>query len=277
MTFRADLHCHTTCSDGSVTPDKIIELALTKGLNGLSITDHDTIEAYGTALPVANSLGLQIVSGIELSAVHKHVSVHILGYSFSVESEIIKDFCIKHTRRRENRNRQILDLLKKHGMEVTEEEIQPVSLTEKHTIGRPHIALAMMRRGYVTSIQEAFHKYIGEGRPCYSPGGYFSVEETIDLIHRARGFAIIAHPHLIDDSSLVKDLLDMPFDGIEGYYSRFQLHHNEKWIQIGIKKGWLITGGSDFHGDIKPNIALGSSWVGEEVFSVLRERFEGNS
>jgi predicted metal-dependent phosphoesterase TrpH len=274
--FRADLHCHTTCSDGTLTPEEMVKLAHAKGLKGLSITDHDTIEAYHTALPIAKHYQIPLISGIEFSAMHKNVSVHLLAYSFALNSTLIHEFCHKHVHRRLQRNREILALLTAHGMPVTEEEIQG-NPDEVHTIGRPHIALAMLKKGYISSIQEAFTQYIGEGKPCYTSGGYFSVEETIDLIHRAKGLAVIAHPHLIDNQQTLQDLLQMGFDGIEGYYGRFLSHQQDRWVKIGQKKSWIVTGGSDFHGDIKPNLFLGQSWVGEETFKVLYERFKENN
>lgn len=270
--FRADLHCHSTCSDGTLTPIEIIKLAKKIGLKGLSITDHDIIEAYKTTLPIAQEAGITLISGVELSAYHNRTSVHILGYSFSTESPIIEEFCLRHTRRRLDRNRQILTLLSKHGVHITEEDIQ-CEQGSKHTIGRPHIALAMLKKRYVNSIQEAFHKYIGEGRSCFSSGGYFSVEETIDVIHKAGGLAIIAHPHLIENQQTLNDLLSMNFDGIETFYARFPLPQNEKWNKIAEKKNWLITGGSDFHGEIKPTINLGCSWINEEKFKPLLDHF----
>lgn len=274
--FRADLHCHTTFSDGTLTPEEIIKLASTIGLRGLSITDHDTIDAYPDAVPIAEQVGIALLPGIEFSASHRGKSVHILAYSFPWNSSVIHDFCQKHTQRRLLRNRGILQLLNKHGMSITEEELQP-NLSQHGTIGRPHIALAMLKKGYVSSIQEAFSLYLGEGKPCYTPGGYFSVQETIDLIHKAQGLAIIAHPHLINDQTLIRDLLKMNFDGLEGYYARFPKVQQEKWVEIGRKKGWIITGGSDYHGEIKPMSALGTSWVCEETFQILYDHFKKSS
>lgn len=274
--FRADLHCHTTFSDGTLTPEEIIKLASTIGLRGLSITDHDTIDAYPDAVPIAEQVGIALLPGIEFSASHRGKSVHILAYSFPWNSSVIHDFCQKHTQRRLLRNRGILQLLNKHGMSITEEELQP-NLSQHGTTGRPHIAVAMLKKGYVSSIQEAFSLYLGEGKPCYTPGGYFSVQETIDLIHKAKGLAIIAHPHLINDQTLIRDLLKMNFDGIEGYYARFPKVQQEKWVEIGRKKGWIITGGSDYHGEIKPMSALGTSWVCEETFQILYDHFKKSS
>lgn len=273
--FRADLHCHSTCSDGTVTPEGIIELAIQKGLKGLSITDHDTIDAYETALPLAEKLQFPLISGVEFSTSHAGRNVHLLGYSFALNSPLIHDFCIKHMRRREQRNQAILDLLTQHGMPVSQAELHDRP-TPLHSIGRPHIALAMLKKGYVTSIQDAFNRFIGEGKPCYSSGGYFTTEETIDLIHRANGFAILAHPHLMENSPIIKEVLTLKLDGLEGYYARLPVEQQKRWVQTAEKKGWLITGGSDFHGDIKPTIGLGCSWVNEDTFKVLHDQFTKN-
>ena len=276
--FRADLHCHTNCSDGTATPLELIQLACKIGLNGLSITDHDTIEAYREALPAANEKNLPLVPGLELSAFHKLTSVHILAYSFSLDSLPIQNFCTEQRERREKRNRAILDLLAAHGMPLSADDFpeEIFSSQTRHSFGRPHIALAMIRKGYVNSLQQAFQEFIGEGKPCYTPGNRFTVEETIEIIHQARGLAVIAHPHLIENVAIVKDMLSMNFDGIEGYYARFPRTAQERWVKIGARKGWLVTGGSDFHGEIKPNIPLGCSWIGEEIFRTLQQHYQSN-
>lgn len=276
--FRADLHCHSTCSDGTASPEEIVKMATEIGLSGLSITDHDTIDAYDTALPLAKKLGIELISGAEFSANHGDVSVHILAYSFPLNSPIIKNFCLRHTERRTNRNREILQRLTDHGMPINEEEVLAVvpncPPNAHSTIGRPHIALAMLKKGYIHTIQEGFNKYLGEGKNCYSPGESFSVKETIDIIHQAQGLAVIAHPHLIDYPPLLKQLLEMDFDGIECYYARFTEESQKRWLKIATHREWLVTGGSDYHGTIKPNISLGASWIDAERFNVLQKHFQ---
>ncbi len=258
-----DLHCHSTFSDGTFTPEELIDRAKEIGLSGLSITDHDTIGAYPFAVPYAAKRGIRLISGIEFSASHQGVSVHVLGYAFSLNSEEIQALCFKHKKRRSDRNLAIIEKLKKCNMPVDLES------TETHTIGRPHIAQAMMKNGYVSSVEEAFKKYIGENRPCYVPGSPIDVAETLEVIHQAKGVAIIAHPHLITQNSIVKALLKMPFDGIEVRYARFSKEQNQKWAQIAQDKGWIATGGSDFHGSVKPDIHLGCSFVDQETFQPL--------
>lgn len=275
--FRADLHCHTTCSDGTTSPSEIVKLASQIGLSGLSITDHDSIDAYSVAIPLSKTLGIEMISGCEFSTVHKGVSIHLLAYSFPLDDPKIDQFCKKHNVRRENRNRDILKLLANHKMPVTEEEIaesMPLDLPKsRRTIGRPHIAQAMIKKGYVESIQEAFRKYLGEGKMCYAPGESFSSEETLNLIHEAKGLAVIAHPHLIKNRYTLNELLEMKFDGLECFYAKFPMDVQKKWLKMAEKKALLVTGGSDYHGNIKPNLALGSSWINQEFFSILQKHY----
>lgn len=279
--FRADLHCHTTCSDGTVTPKDIIHLAKAKGLSGLSITDHDTIDAYDEAIPLAKELGIELISGIEFSTIFNEISVHILGYSFDLKNEEIHKLCLKHYQRRENRNKAILEKLASHGMPITEAEViacTTASSTDSHRIiGRPHIAQAMIKKGYVASVKDAFKLYLGEDKPDYVRGDIISLDETLEVIHAAKGFAVIAHPHLIKNESLVAKLLHKKFDGIECYYSQLQAAQHVRWIKIAKNNQWIMTGGSDFHGDIKPTIPLGCSWVDETTFAVLKKRFHENN
>lgn len=275
--FRADLHCHTSCSDGSLTPEELIKKAAEIGLKGLSITDHDTIEAYKSAFPAAKLYGIDLITGIEFSCTLRKTSIHILGYSFDLDSPGIKTLCEKHCNRRHERNRTILKLLTKHGMPLSDEDLYMSSGKKSgESIGRPHIALAMVKKGYVENINEAFKKYLREDRPCYSPGESYNVKETIDVIHSANGFAVIAHPHLLNDQNIVRDLLEMEFDGLECYYARFPSHEQERWVRKAKKKELLITGGSDFHGDFKPNNPLGCSWVNEEIFRKLKHNDQSN-
>lgn len=266
--FRADLHCHSTCSDGTSSPSELVDLAKELNLKGLSITDHDTIAAYPAVLDYAQKNGIKMIPGVEFSSNHKGESVHILSYSYRMNDPEILKLTQRHIDRRRNRNLEILRLLEKHEM--------PIGLQidhTDHTIGRPHIAQAMVDKGYVDSIQEAFTKYIGDGKPCHARGAPISVEETLDIIHRAGGLAIIAHPHLIKSHRIIDALLQLPFDGIECHYARFLPRDEKPWIKIADKKGWLKTGGSDFHGTVKPGNPFGSSWVGEETFDILEKHY----
>jgi predicted metal-dependent phosphoesterase TrpH len=165
----------------------------------------------------------------------------------------------------------MLELLKKKNVSITEEEL--LSLGQTGSIGRPHIAQMMINKGYVKTMKEAFHNYLAEGKSCYIRSEFISVEETIDAIKKANGFAVIAHPHLIWKKNVVEQLLEMDFDGIEVFYAKMTPESEQPWAEIAKKKNWLMTGGSDFHGSIKPDIPLGCSWVNEQTFQILYDRF----
>jgi 3',5'-nucleoside bisphosphate phosphatase len=271
--FRADLHCHSTCSDGSYSVADLILHAKEKGLQALSITDHDTTKAYETAFEIAHSKDLILLPGVEFSSSHKNVSVHILGYAFDPFHPVILSLCERHSLRRINRNQAILDRLKTLGMPLV---YQDLISSDSYTIGRPHIAQALVAKGYVSSIQDAFKKYLADNKPAYVESSVFSVEETLDVLHQANGFAVLAHPHLITQEKILPHLLEMHLDGIECYYGNFSKGQNQRWIDIANKKGWIATGGSDFHGSMKPLISLGSSYTGEDTFRLLQSRFLTN-
>lgn len=269
--FRADLHCHTTFSDGTTTPEELIKLAKEVGLSALSITDHDSTGAYERAIIAAKKEGIILGSGVEFSSSNQEMSVHILGYDFDLADAGLNAFCHRHIERRRNRNLRIIEKLSARGMEIDPTYFE--SEAEKGlTIGRPHIAQILVEKGYVRSIQEAFKQWIGDGRPCFDPGTPFSADETIEVIHTAGGKAFLAHPHLMKDHNAIYRLLEKPFDGIECYYSKCLPSKEKKWMKIAEKKGLLISGGSDYHGAIKPGIPLGCSWVGQATFEAIFQR-----
>jgi len=267
--MRADLHVHSHYSDGTATPKELMEEAKALGLGGLSITDHDSIAAYEEALALAKTYEMQVISGVEFSTLHEGESVHILGYSFSLQDPGILALCKRHKERRHKRNLQILANLEALGISLDRAQFSDI----EKTWGRPHIAEALIQKGVVSSIQEAFDIYLAEGKKAYDPGESISAEETIAVIHQAGGFAILAHPHLIKKQRLVKSLLRLDFDGLEGYYARLPKKQEARWLALATERGWLITGGSDYHGTIKPYSKLGSSWVDEETFQLLYQRF----
>ncbi len=259
--FRADLHTHTYFSDGSLSPKELIDLALCCGLKGLSITDHDSIEAYEEALSYAEEKGLLLLSGVEISSIHEKESVHILGYGFSIDSLVMKELCEEQKYRRKERNLAILEKLKKHRMVIEERELEG-----RGSMGRPHIAALMMKKGYVGTLQEAFNQYLGEGRSCYHEGNFSSVKEVLERLHEAKAKAFLAHPHLFKKRRFVKNILELPFDGMECYYARCHPQEELWCLNMAKERGLLVSGGSDFHGLMKPHNCLGSSWVSEQDF-----------
>lgn len=270
--IRVDLHCHSTFSDGTLTPMELLDQAHELGLQGISITDHDTVEAYNSELfDQAGKLGLILIPGIEISSTFHGANVHILGYGYDLKDMKFRTFIEKIQKKRIARNQAMLKKLADQGMPIEESELTE-NVFGTHVIGRPHIAQMMVKKGYVESFEKAFELFIKDDACCYVSGEKFSSEEVILQIHKAKGKAVLAHPHLIKNSTLTARLLKLQFDGIEGYYGSMPAHIEKKWIQAGKERGWIVTGGSDFHGWIKPHIQLGASWIDGTVVDQILSR-----
>lgn len=266
--FRADIHCHTHCSDGSDHPLVLLRLAKQAGLQGLSITDHDTLDAYTPELFAdAEELGIRLLPGIEVSSELEGMSVHILAYGPELHHSCMKEFLVHMQNRRGERNRAILQRLTQRGMPISEEELK--SFATHRTIGRPHIAQLMVMKGYVQTIRDAFDFYLKEGALCYASGIKYTPKEVIQEIHKAKGKAILAHPHFFKKGSFQRKLLDLPFDGLECYYSKLPKALELPWLKIAKERNLIATGGSDYHGELKPHITLGCSWVNQNTFESL--------
>ncbi len=267
---RWDLHMHSTCSDGTYEPEKLIDEAKRIGLTGISITDHDTVLAYTPKLfNYAKENGIELITGVEFSTMDQERPVHILGYHFDINDSGLKGLCEAHKERRRLRNLAILKALKKYNVHIEEEEL--LALGTK-TIGRPHIARLMIDRGVVSTIQEAFDHWLGDGKKCYVQGKKFSQKEAIEVIHQAKGKAVLAHPILLKKKAIIKTLLENnSFDGMECYYAAFSQEQNEQIVKIAEKFNLVMTGGSDFHGEAKPYLKVGSSYTNENQMNRLKE------
>ena len=274
--MRYDLHSHTVHSDGTYSVNEILNLAKEKKLNGLSITDHDSISAYEEAFCVAKELNLELLTGIEFSCHYGSHSVHILGYGFNHQDPEIIEFIAECQKVREDRNYQILEKLARYQMPIEADELCDEFQKEIKDIGRPHIAQIMQKRGYVKTFKEAFNLHIGDNKKCFVLGSRPHVEEVIRFLHKKNAFAILAHPHVIKSNNLLKKLLNLPFDGLEAYYARFGKKEENKWLNLAANRDWLTTGGSDFHGETKPLNELGSSWVDKKTFDHLKAKMQEN-
>lgn len=263
--FRADLHIHTNCSDGTDTPHAILDLAKAANLSGLSITDHDTIQAYTPELYAkAKELHLELLQGVEISSEWQGLTVHVLAYRFNPGIQGFLDLVVA---RRIERNRRILGKLKKKGIDINEEELR--SNGPLQIICRPHIAAAMVKKKAVATVQEAYDRYLKDDACCYAIGGEFAPHEVIHAIHEYRGLAILAHPHFLKRGRFLREILQLPFDGIECYYGRVLKEQEAQFVRIARERDWLMTGGSDYHGSRRPHISIGCSWVDETAFRKL--------
>ena len=254
-----------------MSPKELIDLAIENKLNALSITDHDTILAYAEAIPYAQSKGFMLGTGVEFSCEYKKKSVHVLGYDFNVEHPLLLEYCQTHQRHRKERNQKILERLRRLRIIIDEEELI-AQYPKETTLGRPHIATMMIQKGYVQTLQQAFQFYIGDRACCFVAGHSFSIKEAISVVQEAGGKVFLAHPHLYTNEQFVKEILLLGFQGIECYYGRGTHPLEKVWLRLARELKLLVSGGSDFHGSVKPHISLGSSYVDFDAFSAIFTR-----
>lgn len=254
-----DLHTHTTLSDGSMTPEELVRYALDKGLAAVAVTDHDNVGGVSRALDEGDKLGIEVIAGVEIS-VDFSTEMHLLGYFPNGYSESILKMLEDLRVRRELRNHKIVIKLEEIGFDIIMEEVN--SKAEGGIVGRPHIARALAEKGYVESMNEAFEKYLGVGKPAYFRKDKLLPQEGIGEIIRAGGIPVLAHPIFIGLpydrlDRLVGELAGNGLKGIEVFYSWHTEEQTSELLKIAEKYGLLVTGGSDFHGSFKPDIEIG--------------------
>ncbi len=265
--LRIDLHIHSTASDGSLTPADIIDHAQKLNLAAIAITDHDSVDGSKEALQFGIPPSLHFLTGVEISAAHPPFfpgsgSFHILGYAIHLDNRDLNQALSKLQEARKNRNPEILKRLNKLGFQISLEEVnQEVGESQ---LGRPHIAYAMLKKGFVASISEAFDKYLGNAGPAYVDKDRIECEKAINIIRAAGGVPVLAHPALLNIENdqkldaLLQNLVKMGLAGIEVYYPGHSPQQIRQYTELAGKYGLLMTGGTDFHGSITPEIKMGS-------------------
>lgn len=259
----ADLHIHTTASDGQYTPTEVVGLAKDRGLELIAITDHDTADGVKEAAQSGTRLGLHVLQGIELSA-KEYDTFHILGYGIAPDAPSLAALCQTMKDGRDDRKYRIIDYLKTFGIELSLSEVEAIAGGK--IIGRPHFAQAMTRRGYVASNREAFDRYLDtEEFHAHIERSKPAARDCIEVIHAAGGKVSLAHPYQIgiDDETLdtlVGTLKSYGLDAIECYYPRYTPEQQAFYLHLTEKYHLHITGGSDFHGEkVKPDVQL-AAW-----------------
>lgn len=251
-----DLHLHSTFSDGTLTPTELVQLGARRGLQAISITDHDTIGGTTEALEAGRINGLQVISGLELSVFHDEYHFHLLGYDYDHTDRSLRDGLRTLQESRGRRNSAILGKLNQIGIGISEEELQAVSGGGQ--TGRPHIARILVAKKIVKTIDQAFAQYLKKGACAYVSRYILTVEEAISLIHDAGGIAVLAHPAQISYSidtldRLLRVLVEIGLDGVELYYPTQKGSFLNKLKRLSARYDLIETGGSDYHGDIRPN------------------------
>lgn len=257
-----DLHTHSTASDGSLTPTEVVRLAKVRGLAAIALTDHDTVDGLAEAMAAGETYDLEVIPGVEISAQHNQGSMHILGYWVNYTSPRLAERLAVLKEARRNRNPRIIAKLNALGIPLTIEEVYRVSGGGQ--VGRPHIARALYEGGYVSTLQEAFDLYLGNQGRAYVSKFRYPPEEAIAMIRDAGGLAVLAHPFTLglDSYQVLKPFLQklmvLGLAGVECYYPEHTPAQEALYVALARELGLLITGGSDFHGDNKPEVELGS-------------------
>ncbi len=258
-----DLHVHSSMSDGTDTPEELVRFAKAKGLCAIALTDHDTVAGVRRAQCEGKRCGVEVVPGVELSA-YDGREIHILGYGIQTEHPALTAFLQHMHESRLERVRAIVRNLSGNGFPISWEEVQPLA---QHMVSRVHVAQILVKKGYMSTLREAFERLIGEGKPYYEPKRKISPQETIHAIHQAGGIAVLAHPYLLHcDENLEEVLAQLPgLDGIECQYPRHSWAQYKRYSSIAQGRGLLETGGSDYHGKNRPEVELGEGCQGQNI------------
>ena len=254
-----DLHTHTLCSDGSMTPAELVKHAKTSGLTAVAVSDHDTADGVKEAVETGRHIGIEVIPAIELSAV-SDTETHILGYFINPDSPALVK-AVDHIRDvRTRRIGETCEMLAEYDIHVTLDEVK--AKAGGGILCRAHIAKLMTEKGYSESPKAAFAQWLNVGCPCYSESQALTDEEAVDLIRQAGGDAYLAHLHLTKKSgdeldSFVKRLKNAGLCGIEGWYTDYTPEHEREYRPLAKKYGLNHSGGTDFHGAFKPHIQIG--------------------
>jgi len=255
-----DLHTHSTASDGTFFPEELVYLAKKEKLQALALTDHDTIDGLKSAYQTAKEVNLPFLCGVEISVKFEGPGhFHLLGYFLKPEIPEINETLQRLKIAREERNKKMIEKLNVLGIKITLDELKEIAQGE---IGRPHMAILLVKKGVVNSFEEAFEKYLKKGALAYVPKALLSPEEAIKLILQAKGAPVLAHPITLKLDYLklknyLKSLKDAGLIGIEAFYPEHSPELTKFLIDCAKELNFLITGGSDFHGKNKPDIKLG--------------------
>jgi predicted metal-dependent phosphoesterase TrpH len=268
---RIDLHAHTNESDGTLTPEELVQLAREKGLRALAITDHDTFRGYEAARGPAQQAGVELVCGIELNTKmglegpHQGRSVHLLAYfPNGGPSESFAGWLEHERAERRDRNDRLATKLQKQGIPITLEEVEARG---RSLAGRPHFARLLVEKGYARNVEEAFGKYLGEGASCFVARQSKTAEEVIGVVRSAGGVPVIAHPIRLDlprepERELLLAYREAGLVGLEIIHSEQGPELQAHYRQLAEELDLVPSGGSDFHGAVKPNVQLGSGIEG---------------
>lgn len=269
-----DLHLHTTASDGRCEPAELVQRAWSMGVRTLSVTDHDTVAAVAEVTKIGAELGLEVVPGIEITAVLAERDVHVLGYFFDPDSDILDGFLQEQRMDRVRRVREMASRLATLGKPIDVERITEGPGTKAgKALGRPLVAAALVNAGHVADIRQAFDELIGEGRPAYVARRGGTPEEVVKIIRQVGGIASLAHPGPLGHDALIPELAKGGLSAIEAYHSDHDPAATAHYLALAAQYGLAVSGGSDYHGEVgHRRNGLGIVGLPEEHYQVLKAR-----
>ncbi len=282
--MRIDLHTHSACSDGSLSPSRLIDLFKQYDVRVLALTDHDTIDGLDEARSYGRQIGVQVVNGVELSIEYPSLKgrahLHLLGLFIDDSNGELRQKLDRLRQARKRRGIKIVNKLQQLGVGISQKELDEYAAGA--SIGRPHIAHLLLQKGYVQSVAQAFRDYLSKDKPAYVPKEKLKIKPAIDVIHQAGGLAILAHPISLGytkyprfGEEIIK-LQALGLDGIEAYYPSHDRYFTQWLIDFAAQNDLAVSGGSDFHGDakpdIKPAIGFGNLKIPFSVYENLARR-----
>ena len=266
----ADLHIHTTASDGTATPNEIVKKALNIGLQAIAISDHDTLEGVSQAQVSASSFKLEVLSGVEISTYFNGHEVHLLGYLINPEHDEFVTKLRELQGDRLERIKKVVAKLEELKVFISLERV--LELSAGGSIGRPHVAQALVERGYVKTLQEAFSIYIGQNKPAFIPREKLTPIDAIRLVRKARGVPVLAHPGMSKIDNYLPELIDAGLKGLEVWHRKHNSLLTEHYFKLTQKHKLIPTGGSDYHGVQHDTCnVLGSAVAPYESVRLLKE------
>lgn len=246
---KSDLHTHTTASDGSLAPIDLLIKAQKKGLKILSITDHDTINGYLEVKDEASAYGIELIQGVELTALWNDREIHVLAYGFDESNKELLELLRRQKRARITRMERIVGALQKQGVDIDIDEVRAEA--GKGNIGRPHAATVLIKKGVVGTVAEAFIRYLSSEKLSSVKTDYISIRNAVEIFHKAGGVLSLAHPGPLYSSEEIDQLLAQGLDGIECIHPSHNFSVQRSFTKIAKSRNLLVTGGSDYHGTRK--------------------------
>ncbi len=255
-----DLHTHSTFSDGTFSPAELVDAGIEAGLTAIALTDHDTTNGVGLFLEACAAHEFEGIPGVEISAEFQPGSMHMLGYFMDTENDAFEEMLLRIRGGRSDRNSSILTKLQKQGIDISWADVTAEAGDD--VVGRPHFARALLKKGRVRSVKQAFDTYLAKGQPAYADRYRPSPADGVRAITEAGGVAVLGHPATLrvpakDVRGLVGELVDAGLRGMEIYCTEHNAMHVREYLSIANEFDLLTTGGTDFHGAVNPDIAIG--------------------